>query len=510
MGAIGFAAGLALGLTRIGQGLGAAWPWLMLLAGAAAGRGGCGWFSARLGAAGSARARGALRRRAVMSCLGQQPGAARPDMMTLAVDAVEQTDGYFARFLPAQRAAGAACVLVLAASAAASLVSAGILAATLIPFVGLMVLAGGAAADASRLQFTALERLSGLFADRLRALPLLLCFQAEEGETARLAAAAEALRRRTMAVLRVAFVSSAGLEFFAALAVALVAVYAGFNLLHLLPFAAPERLDLARAMFVLALAPEFYAPMRRLAAAYHDRQAAETAADRLMALEKAARTPLTAGPRLDRAPRIRFNDVRVCYPGEDRPALDRLSFDAAPGSIVALLGPSGAGKTTALNLLLGLAPLSAGQIWIDDDPLGPLAGSIAWMGQAPVLMPGGIAANIALSHQTALASEIAAVAEQVGLCALLRARAGGLEAPLDERGGALSGGERRRVALARALLKPAPILLLDEPTAHLDDVAEAGLIAAIRQAAPDRTVLIATHSPAVAAIADQIVRLEPP
>jgi ATP-binding cassette subfamily C protein CydD len=430
-------------------------------------------------------------------------------MMTLVVDAVEQTDGYFARFLPAQRAAGIASLLVLAAAACRSPFAACLLAATLLPFVALMALAGGAAADESRRQFAALARLSSLFADRLRALPLLLCFQAENDAASRLAAAAGAVRRRTMAVLRVAFISSAGLEFFAALAVALVAVYAGFNLLHLLPFHVPEHLDLPRAIFVLALAPEFYAPMRRVAAAYHDRQAAETAADQLIALEAAARAPAPPMTPRTHAPRIQFDMVTVTYPGDDRPALHRLSFTAASGAIVVLLGPSGAGKTTALKLLLDLAPLTSGQIWVDGEPLGPLTGSIAWMGQAPVLMPGSIADNIALSRPNAPLTEIAAVAEQVGLCTMLRGRPGGLNAPLDERGGALSGGERRRVALARALLKPAPILLLDEPTAHLDFAAEADLIAAIRRAAEGRTTLIATHSPALAAIADQIVRLEP-
>ena len=431
-------------------------------------------------------------------------------MMTVAIDAVEQVDLYMARFRPAQRAAGPVCLLVLAAAAAASPVCAAILAATLIPFVVLMMLAGGAAADESRRQFVALARLSGLFADRLRALPVILAFQAEDAETARLAAAADRLRRRTMGVLRVAFISSAGLEFFAALSVALVAVYAGFNLLGLLPFDAPEHLDLGRAFFVLALAPEFFAPMRRVAAAYHDRQAAETAADRLMALERSARQPAPAAAMLADAPAIRFEGVTVRYPDEDRPALDRLSFEARPGEIVALLGPSGSGKSTALNLLLGLAELTEGAVWIDGLPLratGALAGSVAWMGQASLIIPGTIGANIALSRRGAAPAEIAAAAARAGLCTMLRSRPGGLDGRVDERGGGLSGGERRRIALARALLKPAPILLLDEPTAHLDAWSEAELIQAIRAAARGRTTIIARHSAQMAAVADQVVQL---
>ena len=190
-------------------------------------------------------------------------------------------------------------------------------------------------------------------------LPLVLAFQAEREETARLAAAADELRRRTMGVLRIAFVSSAGLEFFAALSVALVAVYAGFNLLGLMPgFITPfhfGHLDLARAFFVLALAPEFYAPMRRLAAAYHDRQAAETVAEGLMVLEQEMPAPRDAAAALMEPPHLRFDHVTLRYPGEDRAALADFQLDVAPGECVALLGASGAGKTSVLNILLGLA-----------------------------------------------------------------------------------------------------------------------------------------------------------
>jgi len=510
--AIGFAAALAGGLTASPHGIAAISPWLALGLVAALARGGCAWGGARLGAAASAIVRTALRRRAVVACLGLPPGERPPvgEMMAVAVDAVEEIDGYMARFLPARRAAGMAPLIVLAAAALASPVSALILVCTLVPFVVLMALAGGAAADESRRQFSALARLSGLFADRVRSLPVLLAFQAEQAEAERLATAADRLRQRTMGVLRVAFISSAGLEFFAALSVALVAVYAGFNLLGLLPFPSPEALDLRRAFFVLALAPEFYVPMRRLAAAYHDKQGAETAADRLMALEATQRPAFPTRPPLASAPRIRFEGVTVRYAGAGRPALDSLDLEVAPGEIVALLGPSGCGKTTALNLLLGLAPLAGGEVWIDDlalSEIGSVAGSVAWVGQAPLIIPGSIAENVALACRDAAPEAVAEAAERAGLSTLLRTRPGGMDAMVDERGSGLSGGERRRIALARALLKPAAILLLDEPTAHLDAVAAAALIGAIRQAAQGRTTIIATHSAALAAVADRAVRL---
>ncbi|WP_338665984.1 thiol reductant ABC exporter subunit CydD [Pararoseomonas sp. SCSIO 73927] len=510
--AIGFAAALAGGLTSLGQGVGAAWPWLALGVIAATGRGAFGALSLRVGGEAARRAKAALRRRVVVASLAIPAGERPPvgSLMTSAVDEVEALDGYIARFLPARRAAALVPFLVLGATALASPFSAGILAFTLIPFVLALALAGGAAADRARRQFDALSRLSALFADRVQGLPTILAFQAEGPETVRLAGAADELRRRTVGVLRVAFLSSGALEFFAALSVALVAVYAGFNLLGLLPFPAPERLDLFRAFFVLALAPEFYAPMRRLAAAYHDKQAAETAADRLQALEAMARTPAGAARPISHAPGIRFQDVAIRYPGDDRAAVEGFGLDVAPGEVVALLGPSGSGKTSLLNLLLGLAPLTEGEVLVDGLALseaGSFAPSIAWMGQAPLIMPGSIADNIALSRRDAPAAEMVRVAAQVGLDLVLASRPGGMDALVDERGGGLSGGERRRIALARALLKDAPVLLLDEPTAHLGAAAEAALIPVILRGARGRTTVIATHSERLAALADRVVRL---
>ncbi|SUE62584.1 thiol reductant ABC exporter subunit CydD [Roseomonas gilardii] len=520
--AIGFAAALTGGLVSLERGLAATAPWLLLGLGAALARGLLARLSLQAGARAARRAKTALRRRIVVASLaipaGERPASGA--LLNAAVDEVETLDGYLARFLPARQAAALVPFLVLLAAAWASPVSAGILLLTLPPFILALALAGGAAADAQRRQFSALSRLSEVFANRVRALPVLLAFGAEEREATRLAGAAEELRRRTVGVLRIAFLSSGALEFFAALSVALVAVYAGFNLLGLLPVPVPVTmpgtLTLAEAFFVLALAPEFYAPMRRLAAAYHEKQAAEAAADRLSALEAMAKAPTSRVAPLRHAPAIRFQDVTVRYPGEERPALSGFSLDIAPGETVALLGPSGAGKSTVLNLLLGLAPLSGGEVLVDGLALseaGSFAPSVAWMGQAPLIVPGSLAGNIALSRPDAAPSElapaIAVAAEQAGLGTLLARREGGLEARLDERGSGLSGGERRRVALARALLKPAPILLLDEPTAHLDAASEAALVETIRRvtAKGGRTTLIATHSERLAAVADRVLRL---
>ncbi|WP_307084846.1 ABC transporter ATP-binding protein/permease [Sphingomonas faeni] len=552
--AIGFAAGLAGGVVAVPQGIEAMLPWVMLAGVSAIGRGASAMLAAHVGASGAYRAKTRLRQRIVDAALHRAPGseATTGTLMSAAVDEVDAVDGYVARFLPARMAASAAPLIVLAATAIASPIAAAILVATFFPFLAAMILAGGAAADASRRQFVALARLSGLFADRIGALPIVLAFRAEAREAAALGDASEDLARRTMRVLRVAFLSSGALEFFAALSVAVVAVYAGFNLLGLLPFPVPEKLDLGRAFFVLALAPEFYAPMRRLAAAYHDRQAAETAAERLADVEQAKAVPPPVVPIWScAAPTIRFESVAIRYDGQDRAAVSDVSFEAQPGMIVALVGPSGSGKSSVLHLLLGLAPLSEGRVTIGTlSPLperegsgvgrlpydrtvvtraglptpnpsllgrgeeavlglaqiGSIAPIAAWMGQSPLILPGTIGSNIALADPTASAERIAEVARTAGLSPMLLAR-GGLGAVIDVRGSGLSGGERRRIALARALLKPAPVLLLDEPTAHLDAASEVQLIAAIARACVGRTTIIATHSARLAAIADVVIDL---
>ncbi|WP_343526986.1 thiol reductant ABC exporter subunit CydD [Sphingomonas sp.] len=501
--AIGFAAAIAGGVTAVAAQT-PVLPWVVLAAATGALRGAFATMALRRGAVRAAVVRRAQRGRVVAAALHRNAGEPLDSglLATQAVDAVEALDGHVARFLPARKAAALAPMLVLVATACASWVAALILAATLLPFVAAMVLAGGAAADESRRQFVALHRLSARFADRVRALPVVLAFRAQRRETDAIGAAAQELAERTMRVLRVAFLSSAALEFFAALSVALVAVYCGFSLLGLLPFAVPETLTLGRAFFVLALAPEFYAPMRRLAAAYHDKQVAETAADTLIPLPE----PVRAAPVPVVAPLV-LRDVTIRYPDSDRPAVSGLSFSIADGETVALLGPSGSGKSSVLHLLLGLAPLSAGTIEAGGVPLISLAGYASWAGQHPLLIAGTIRDNVRLACPRADEMAIHRAVTAAGLAPMLARRPGGLDAPLDARGSGLSGGERQRIALARALLNSAPFLLLDEPTAHLDAAAEAAMIPTIAQAARGRTTLIATHSPALAAIATRIVRL---
>jgi len=504
VGAGGFALALALVLTGPGRTLA-----LLGLTAALTVRAGADWGAARLTARHAARATSRLRRRILPALLGRGRGEAKGigEAVAAAVDEVDSLEGYYSRYAPAAWEARIAPLLIAALVALASPIAAGVLLMTLIPFAAVMALAGGAAGVAADRQFAALSRLSGHFVDRVRALPVILAFQAEAAQTAQVGAAAEEVSARTLSVLRIAFISSAGLEFFAALAVALTAVYCGFSLLGLLPFKVPETLDFRRALIALALAPELYAPLRRLAGAYHEKQLGEAAAARLRPLLEAMPAPARESrvPQARRAPDVRLADLTLSLGGA---RLGPLNIQAAAGALTAITGPTGAGKSTLLAAILGLTPIRAGRVEIAGHALAP--GTLAdatWAGQAPVFLPGTLLENLMAAGPEVTAAEALAMAERVGLSGALGARAGGADTVLDERGSGLSGGERRRLALARALLKPSPLLLLDEPTADLDAASEAEIIALIRELSPARTVIVATHSLALANLADHVVSL---
>ncbi|HEY1072199.1 thiol reductant ABC exporter subunit CydD [Brevundimonas sp.] len=498
--AVGFAAGLGLAVGALPQGYSHALPGAALAVASLLARGGLTQVATVVAARAARAVKGDLRRQVLNGAFSGRLSDA--ETMTATVEGVEALDGHVSRFLPARMAAAVTPLLLIAVAAVVSPFTAGILIFTLLPFVIGMALTGMAAGAESRRQFQALERLSGLFLDRIRALPAILAFQAEKQQTTVIARASDDLARRTGKVLKIAFLSSAILEFFSALAVALVAVYCGFNLLKLLPFPAPEQLSLTRAFFLLALAPEVYAPMRRLAAAYHDRQAAEAAVPSLKKLTGDAAPVALRPPVPVNTPAIVFRDVAIAYEA-GAPVLTGFDLRVAPGATVALLGASGSGKSSLLHLFLGLSPLSGGAVEVNDVRLSDhpdLTGWIAWAGQAPVVVPGTLAENIALAWRAAPSHRVMEAAARAGFT-------GDLNRMIDERGGGLSGGERRRLGLARAFLKPAPILLLDEPTANLDAASEAALLPIIRAAAEGRTALIATHSEAVAELADVVVRL---
>ncbi len=511
------AAGLAFGLASLldgvwhgtGVAVGIAW-----LAGSLLARAAFGYTNQKLAARLARRIIHDLRIGLIGRTLrGRGGDGAQNRRLSALFETTEALEGYYARFVPARAAAGLSPMVAIAAVAVASPLCALILLGTLLPFVALMALSGMATASESQRQMDALTRLAGLFAGRIRVLPLILAFDAGAAQTEVVGRAAHAVSERTLRVLRLAFSGSAVLEFFSALSVALVAVYCGFDLLHLLPFPVPAWLGFqghspfAAAFFVLAMSPEVYMPLRQLSAAYHEKQAAEAAALHLMAIEDALDRPAAKPLALDAAPAVVFDAVSVRFPDDPDAVIGPLSFAAVPGEIVAIAGDSGAGKSTMLRLLLGGRAFGGkisvgGQSLDDGHDLGP---SIGWMSQHTPILGGTLGDNLRLARPGADIAALEAAARRAGLEAVLATR--GLDGDLNERGSGLSGGERRRLGLARVWLKDAPLLVLDEPTADLDAASEADMIAAIRAAAAGRTVILATHSEALLAIADKVVRL---
>ncbi|OYU35508.1 ATP-binding cassette domain-containing protein [Novosphingobium sp. PASSN1] len=410
---------------------------------------------------------------------------------TLGIDHVAAEQARAARFAPVRKAASLGPVLVALVVALESRVAALILLATLVPFIIGMILAGGAARHAADRQMAAITALSALYVDRLRHLPIIRHFAAEDRIARAAGDAAQDVAARTIAVLRAAFLSSAILEFFAALSVALVAVYCGFSLLGILPFPAPEQLDYRAAFFVLVMAPEFYLPMRRLAAAYHEKQLGEAA-------EKA----LAEVPELQDISGIfgalSLRGAVVEWPGH---RIGPVDLELGSHGLVCITGPTGSGKTSLLAAIAGQVAPSEGVI--ETLP----AAAIAWAGQVPLLLPTTLEDNLRLGRPDTSDQAVAEAVQAAGLDALVASRAEGLATAIDHHGAWLSGGERRRLGLARALIADRPLLLADEPTADLDAPSAERIIALLVAEARRRAVIVATHDERLAAVADTVIAL---
>lgn len=379
-----------------------------------------------------------------------------------------------------------------------------ILSVGVMPLVLWLTISG--TAKAAKEQQGTIDKLAGIFQQRAGQVGLLKVFRAVGREQHNIAQVADDLRIRTMTILRRAFLTTAALEFFASVSIALVAVYVGFKLLGVFPFATGETLTLREGIVALLLAPEFFAPLRRLSTLHHDRADGAAAAEEISSwLEETKERGTHRLPRLERAPTIAFSDVTIVR-GE-KVAVQNVTFVAEPGEVTVLAGPSGSGKTSCLLSLLGLADHTAGAIQVDTHILADgdsLAESAAYMRQTPWLAEGTLGENLRLANPDAREEEL--------LNALVDAGLAELNAPdilsrnVGRGGSGLSGGQRQRLALARALLRDAPLLLLDEPTAHLDAEAEQAFVERLRALRHGRTILIASHRPAVIAAADKTVQ----
>lgn len=490
------------------------WTWAALAAVFAAIRAGVQWGESRAGFEAGARVRAHVRRAAANALAARGPGfTERYDSGALSaalIEGVEKLDGYFSRFLPVSRLA-APVPLMLAGLALWASPAAGLIYLASAPVLVIaLALTGMGAAAAARGQMDTLRRMAGRFNDRLQALETLNAFDAAAREREGLASAAEAFRLRTMAILRAAFLSSGALELIAAAATAGVAIQTALALSGAWPFAIGAEVSAQAGLFALLLAPEVYMPFRRVAAAYHDRADAEAAAEALAPLfeDDAGAATARPAPFIAAAPQIRFINAACRYPG-GREGLAPLSFTAPAGEITALWGPSGVGKSTALKLLMGYAPLTGGEIRLDDTALAaPLAGAAGWVGQRARLFHGSVRENIALFDPDLPEAAILAAAEAAGVMEFAASLPDGLDTRLGEQGAGVSGGQAQRIALARALAADRKLILLDEPTAHLDGESEQRFVEALSVAARGRTVIIATHSPAVRAACAHVVNLQ--
>ena len=414
---------------------------------------------------------------------------------------------YFGRFLPQLVLAALVPVAVVAWIIPIDAVSAAIMIVTLPLVPVFMILVGGHTARRTEERADALGRLAVHFLDVVRGLPTLRAFNRGGAQSLAIAERGEQYRRATIATLRISFLSGAVLDLAATLCVALVAVSVGLRL-------DAGRIGLESALTVLILAPELYLPLRNVGAMYHASADGAAVAGRLLPLAE----PISPGPRVGRRPPsphgavVRLERVSYAYPMRPVPVLSDVDLELDPGEVVALVGPTGSGKSTVASVLLGFAVPTAGRVTVGG--VG-IAGcemalwrrSVAWVPQRPTVFRGTVAENIRLGRPSAPARAVREAAELAGADAFIRNLADGYETAVGEGGRPLSAGQRQRIALARAFVRRAPLVVLDEPTANVDAATAATIGEAIARLGGEHTVLVIAHAPDVVRRADRVVGL---
>lgn len=496
-------------------------PTVVVLALVFAGRALLAWLSELSAVRSSARAKSELRQAALDHVLALGPGGPSAQdpgstaaLITRGIDAL---DAYYARYLPQLVLAVIVPIAVLLTIWGQDLLSTLIIAITL-PLIPLfMILIGTFTKAQVDRQWRTLAALSGHFLDLVSGLPTLVIFGRAKAQAAAITAIGDRYRTTTMGVLRVSFLSSLALELLASLSVALVAVSVGLRL-------AEGQITYAVALFVLLLAPEAYLPLRLVGQHYHAAAEGLGAAERLFAILD---TPAPVGGTRVLPPggvSIEVSSLRVTYPTRDDPALSSATVTALPGTVTAVVGSSGGGKSTLITALLGFVSPSGGSIRVsaggtslplDSVDLADWRRRVAWLPQSAHLVGAELSGSptldevVRLGRPEATNDEVWRALDAAGVGDEVRQLPEGLRTRLHGDGSGLSVGQRQRVALARAILVGGDVVLLDEPTAALDPATESAVVTAIRGlAAGGATVIVVAHRPALVDIADQVLRLD--
>ena len=435
-------------------------------------------------------------------------GAEGAEIATVSVQGIEALEGYFARYLPQVVLACVVPFLVIAWVAFVDLEAAVIMLLTLPLVPVFMWLIGSYTADMTRERWQALRQLSSHFLDVVRGLPTLRSFGRGQDQVAIVGEVSERYRRTTMETLRISFLSGSVLELAATIGVALVAVTAGVRLVG-------GSLGLQAGLTVIILAPELYLPYRRLGAEYHASADGLAVAERMFELLDAPAAVGAGGPRLVPSPataQVRLERVSFSYPTRPVPVLDGFDLELSPGEFVAVVGESGAGKSTVAALLLGLLSPTSGRITVGDVDLSECRLDawrrlVAWVPQHPTLFRASVADNIRLGDPEASPDAVRAAAVLAGADDFISGLPDGYDTVVGDGERSLSPGERRRIGLARAFVRDAPLVILDEPTADLDPRNVSIVAGAVRRLAAGRTMLVIAHRPELVQSADRVVRV---
>lgn len=522
--AFGFAGGLCLvlqawclanvvdGVAIAGEGLAHVWEWLAVIPLAVAARAWCTLHAERQAHRAALAVKSDLRQRLLAHLRGLGPSYLATEnsggLSTIVSDSIEGLEDYYSRYLPAMSTAAliplSILVFVFPSDWRAGLVL--LITAPLIPFF--MVLIGRGAESLNQKHWQELERMGGHFLDVIQGLTTLKLFNASRREAEVIARLSDSYRQSTMRVLRVAFLSALALEFFATVSIALVAVTVGFRLLY-------NEMDFLSGFFVLLLAPEFYLPLRTMGTHYHARLSAVGAAEKIFDIldQPLAQKTETVSPRqITDDVTISFTSVAYAYTPET-PVLRGIDLSIAPGERVAIVGPSGAGKSTVLQLLLGFVAPQSGSVRVGGVDMAEMDTAswyrrLAWIPQQPLLFHGSIRDNISLGVATPSAAALTAALRSAQAEEFIERLPNGLDTVIGDGGQGLSGGQIQRIALARAFLRQADVLVFDEATANLDTESERLIQAAVDAFSPGRTVITVAHRLTTVQHADRIVVLD--